>query len=136
MQRGRAGVAGQLSGDVQDAVAQSFRFADFVFAVERELLGPDRQVVCGERELEPRGVRGERVEREVRAAGRFERLDAVFDFGVLTVGPFERGEVIAGLVGDEALEAVAIEVGERELRAWVWTLAAADQTCPRASPRD
>ena len=34
---------------------------------------------------------------------------------------------VVGLVGDEALEAVTVEVGEGELRAGVWALAAADQ---------
>ena len=63
-------------------------------------------------------------------AGRLEALDAVFDLGVLAVAGFQRRDVGAVLVGDEALEAMAVEVGEGELRAGVWALAPADQ--PRA----
>ena len=85
VQCGSAGVAGELPGDVQDAVAQPLGLADLVLAVEPELLGPDDDVVRDDRELEPRGVRVEGVEREVRGAGRLQRLDAVLDLGVLAV---------------------------------------------------
>ena len=80
-----AGVAGELPGDVQDPVAQPLGLADLVLAVEREQLRPDHHVVRGERELEPRGVRVEGVERQVVGAGRLERLDAILDLGVLAV---------------------------------------------------
>ena len=72
VQRDPAGVAGELSGDVQDPVAQPFGFTGAVFAVEREQLRPDGDVVRGEGEFEPRGVRVEGVERQVGGAGRFE----------------------------------------------------------------
>ena len=88
-----AGVAGELPGDVQDAVAQPFGLADRVLAVEREQLGPDHDVVGGQRELEPRGVRVEGVERQVGGAGRLERLDAVLDLGVLAVQDLKRRDV-------------------------------------------
>ena len=117
VQDGCACVTGELSGDVQDSVTQPLGLGDPMFAVEGELLGPDDQIVGVERELEPRGVRLERVEREVRDAGCFQVLDADFDLGVLTVVLFQRGEIVAGLVGDEALEAVPVEIGERQLRA-------------------
>src|SRR5204862_4418402 len=65
-----AGVVGELAGDVQDPVAKPFGLAGAVFAVEREQLRPDGDVVRGERELEPRRVRLEGVEREVGGAGR------------------------------------------------------------------
>ena len=80
-----------------------------------------------ERELKPRRVRGEAVEREVPGAGRLERLDAVLDLGVLAVSRLQHGDVRAVLVGDEALEAMPVEVGEGELRAGMRTLAPADQ---------
>ena len=85
VQRELSGVAGELSGDVQDAVAQPLGLADLVLAVERELLRPDHHVVRGEGELEPGGVRGEGVERQVAGARRLERLDPVLDLGVLAV---------------------------------------------------
>jgi hypothetical protein len=48
-------------------------------------LCPDEDVVGCQRELEPGGVRGERVEREVPGAAGLECLDAVLDFGVLAM---------------------------------------------------
>jgi hypothetical protein len=38
--------------------------------------------------------------------------DAGLDFGVLAVAGLECGDVRVGLVGDEALEAVTVHVGE------------------------
>lgn len=70
----------------------------------------DHDVVSGERELEPCLVRVKAVKREVLRAGRLQRLDAVLDFGVLTVGGLEGGDVRVLLVCDEALEAVAVRV--------------------------
>ena len=76
MQRDAAGVAGELAGDVEDAVAQSFGLAALVFAVEGEMLGPGDDVVGGERELEPRGVRGEREVTPRRAADSTARASS------------------------------------------------------------
>ena len=56
-------------------------------------------------------------------AGRLQALDAVFDLGVLAVVSFQCGDIGIGLVGDETLEAVPVEVGKRELRAGVRALA-------------
>jgi hypothetical protein len=50
--------------------------------------------------------------REVRSAGRFQRLDSVLDLSVLAVELFEHSEIVAGLVGDEALEAMPVDVAE------------------------
>jgi len=73
-------------------------------------LGPDHHVVCDQRELEPRRVGVEAVERQVAGAGRLQRLDAVLNNGVLAVQRFERCDVGVGLVGDEALEAMAVQI--------------------------
>lgn len=127
VQCGSAGVAGDLSGDVQDAVAQPLGFGDGVLAVEEQLLCPDEDVVGYQRELEPRRVCLEGLEREMPGAAGLECLDAVLDFGVLAVQRLERGDIGVVLVCDEALEAVTIEVGEGEPRAGVWALAATDQ---------
>lgn len=96
VQRDPAGVAGELSGDVQDPVAQPFGFTGAVFAVECEQLRPDGDVVRGEGEFEPRGVRVEGVERQVGGAGRFDCLDAILDHGVLAVKSLQRGDVWSG----------------------------------------
>jgi hypothetical protein len=122
VQRDAAGVVGDVPGDVKDAVAQPLGFADSVLAVEAELLGPDHDVVRCQRELQPRSVRLECVEREVPGAGLLECLDAVLNFGVLAVQRLQRSDVVAVLVGDEALEAVSVQVRERELRSGVWAL--------------
>jgi hypothetical protein len=47
-----------------------------------------------ERELQPRGVRGEGVEREVSGAGLLERLDTILDFGVLAVGGLQGSAMV------------------------------------------
>ena len=60
-------------------------------------------------------------------AGLLQRLDAVLNFGVLTVKDLQGSDVRVLLVGDEALETVPIKIGERELRSGVRTLAPADQ---------
>ena len=127
VQRGPAGVAGELPGDVEDPVAQSLGFAEPVLALEREQLRPDHDVVRGKCELEPRRVGLEGVERQVARAGCLERLDPVLDLGVLAVGHFELGDVLVVLVGDEALEAMPVQVGERKLGAGVRPFATTDQ---------
>lgn len=124
---------GEVPGYVQDAVAQPLGLADRVLAIEHELLCPDEQVVAGERELQPRSVCRERGERQVRGASGRECLDAVLDLGVLAMGGLQRRDVVVLLVGDEALEAVAVEVGEAQLRTGVRALAPADQTRWRRS---
>lgn len=70
------------------------------------------------------------MEGQLRCAGRLQRLDAILDLGVLSVGRFEHREVVALLVGDEALEAVPVVVCEGELGAGMGALAPADQPCP------
>jgi hypothetical protein len=46
-------VEGEPGGDVQEPVAQSFRFGLGEFAVEEECLGPDDQVVGENDDLDP-----------------------------------------------------------------------------------
>jgi hypothetical protein len=77
-----------------------------VLPVEQELLGPNHDVVGGERDLKSYCVRGEAVERELSGAGPPERLDAVLDLGVLMVGGLKRGDVWIVLVSDAVLEAM------------------------------
>jgi len=77
-----------------------------VLAVEQQLLCPGENVVSEQRELKPCGVGLEVVERQMPGAGCLQRLDAVLDFGVLTVKRLKGGDLPIALVGDEALEAV------------------------------
>jgi hypothetical protein len=51
--RCEASVAGDLSSDVEDAVAQPLGFCAGVFAVEGQRLCPDEDVVGCQREREP-----------------------------------------------------------------------------------
>ena len=51
-----------------------------------------------ERELKPRGIRLECVEREVSGAGRLQRLDAILDFCVRAVKGLKGSDVVAVLV--------------------------------------
>ena len=71
------------------------------------------------------------LSRQVGGAGCLHRLDAVLDLRVLALERLPLGDVLMSLsswsVGDEALEAAAVQVGERELRAGVRPLARADQ---------
>jgi hypothetical protein len=130
VQRHAPGVAGEVSGDVQNAVAQALGLAQLVLAVERQLLGVDEHVVSRERELEPGGVGAEGAEGQVRGASRLERLDAVLDLGVAAVGGLKRSDVGVVLVGDEALKTMPVMIGEGQLRPRVPALAPADEAGP------
>lgn len=129
VQRELAGVAGELAGDVQQPVAQALGLADAVLAVEEQLLGPDGQIVGAERGFQPRLVGRERREGQVGQAGALELADAVFDDRVRAVASLQGGQVVALLVGDEALKAVPVDVGEAQLRARMRALSS-DGGCP------
>src|ERR1019366_9447855 len=68
-------------------------------------------------DLQPHLVYGELFERELPKAGVFVVADPVLDPGVLAVAALEHGDVLVGLVGEVRLEAVAVVVGKRQLRA-------------------
>ena len=90
---------------------------------------PGENVVSEKSQLKLRSVRSEGVEWEVSGAGGLECLDSVLDLGVLTMRSLKRGDVLVGLIGDEALEAVPIHVGEGSC-AGMGTLAAAISLVP------
>ena len=69
----------------------------------------------------------ERVVGEVAHAGVLAGADAVLDAGAAAVAQLQDGDVVAVLVGDKARVPVAVLVEDRELRAGVRALAAADQ---------
>jgi len=55
----------------------------------------------------------------------------VFDAGALAVAALDDGDVAVGLVGEDRLEAVAVVVGEGQLGAGMWALAAHDHSRAR-----
>jgi hypothetical protein len=69
----------------------------------------------------------QQVERQVSQAGGFAAADAVLGAGALAVAQLQPGHVGILLVGDEDLETVPVGVGERQLRAGVGILTAADR---------
>jgi hypothetical protein len=75
--------------------------------------------VCDEHDLEPHLVERERLERELREARVLVVADAVLDAGVLAVAALHDRDLGVGLVDQDRLEAVAVVVCERQLRAGV-----------------
>jgi len=110
-----AAVERESGGDVQQLVAQSFRFGSGEIAVEQERLGPDEQVVREHHDLDPYLVERELFERHVRQPGVLVVTDPVLHPGALTVATLDRREVLIVLIGEDRLEAVAVVVGEGEL---------------------
>src|SRR6266511_3836619 len=126
-----AGVVDDPRGNVQQPVAQRLGFGQGERAVQQQCLGPAQEVLGAQDQLEPDGVAAQEVEREVGQAGGFGGADAVFDAGALAVAQLQPGQVRVVLVGEEDLEAVAVMVGEAQLRAGVGVLAAADRAGAR-----
>ena len=81
------------------------------------VLAPGEQVVGDEYGGQPGVVDGESARRQVGAAGVFEVADQSLGSSAAAVDRFEVGDVGVGLVGDERLEAVPVDIGERELGA-------------------
>lgn len=122
-----SGGAGESARGVREAVAEAFGLRAGEFPIQQEGLGPGDEVLGDEHELDPHGVGGETAEGEVPKARVFGAADAVLDAGVAAVAKFEGCDVVACLVGEEHLEAVAVVVGERELCAGVGAFPAADR---------
>jgi hypothetical protein len=80
-------------------------------------LGPGDQVVRDCDEREPDAVVLEVAERQVAQAGVLVVADVVLDAGAGAVVALEDGDVAAGMVGQDRLEAVPVVVAERQLRA-------------------
>ena len=103
-------------------VAQGLGLGEGERAVQQQHLGPDGEVLGGQDQLQPDLVAPPAVERQVRKAGRLRGADAVLDPGAPPVPQLQRGDVGVVLVGQEHLEAVAVKVGEAQLRAGVGVL--------------
>ncbi len=95
--------------------------------VQADQPGPAEQVLGDQRDLQPGLVVLEGVVREVAHAGVLAGADRVLNAGAAAVTQLQDGDVVAFLVGEEARVPVTVLVEDRELRAGVRTLAAADQ---------
>ena len=112
---------------MQQPVAQPLGFGLGELAVEDECLGPDDQVVREHHDLQPHLVERELLERELGQAGVLVVTDPVLDVRVLAMAALEHGDLSVVLVGEDRLEAIAVVVGERQLRAGVRALTPHDQ---------
>jgi hypothetical protein len=128
MQLCLAAVEREAAGDVQQPVAQRLRFSGGELALKTERLGPDDQVVGEQHELDPHLVHRECFEWQFGQAGVFVIADAVLDPGALAVAPFDHRDVGVGLVGEDCLEAVAVQVAKGQLRAGVRSFAPHDHS--------
>ena len=89
--------------------------------VQGEHLRPGEQLAGEGDDLGPDLVLGEAVQGEVAQAGVLGAADAVLAPGAAAVPQFQVGELAACGAGGEAGEAVAVDVGEPQLRAGVRT---------------
>jgi hypothetical protein len=117
----------EAAGDVQQLVAQPLGLGCGQLAVCQQRLCPDDQVVRQRHDLQPNLVERELLERELLKAGVFVVADPVLDPGALAVTALDHGDLLIALVGEDRLEAVAVVIGEAQLRAGVRALAADDQ---------
>ena len=124
---GASPVTHELGGNMQQPLAKAFGLCGRELAGQADQLGPAEQVLGDQRDLEPGLVVLEGVVREVAHAGVLATTDAVLDARAAAVTQLEPSDVVAVLVGEEARVAVAVLVEDRELRAGVGPLAAADQ---------
>src|SRR5437660_5000769 len=123
---GAAAAASDDGTGVQQAVAESFGLGAGEVAVEGDESRPGQQVVGDEGRDEPGGVESEVGRGEVGEPGVFGVADQLLGSAPAALQCFEVGDVGAGEVGDEDLEAVAVDVGEGELGAGVGFFAAGD----------
>ena len=90
MERAAAPGAGEPAGDVEEAVAEPFRFRAREFALEHEQPEPGEQVLREQHELEPGLVGLERLEGQPAEPELLRFLDPVLDAGVQAVARLER----------------------------------------------
>ncbi len=111
---------------MQEAVAEPFGFGSGEVAVEGEVVGPGEEILRHADDGEPCLVDGEAGRGQVGEPEVFGVADRSFGSPSAAVEGFEVGDVIVVEVGDHQLEAVAVDVGEGELRAGMWVFAAGD----------
>jgi hypothetical protein len=116
----------ESGGEVEQPVAQSFGLSVGELALEHQRLGPDDQVVREPHDLQPHLIERELLERELGPVSLSSRIRSSTR-ARSAVPTLDHRDVLVGLVGEDRLEAVAVVVGERELRAVVRALAGDDQ---------
>jgi hypothetical protein len=109
-----AAAADDAAGDVQEPVAQGFRFCsgEGGLVVQEDRLGPGDQVDGEHDGGQPGRVDREGAGRETAEAGVFAAADAVLDPGVGAVAGIEERELPDRGVGGDALVAPAVVVFE------------------------
>ena len=126
-QGGAAGVEGQPGGGVQQSVAQCLGLAAGEFAVECQALCVGDEVLGCQGDLQPHLVVVEVAEGEVLQAGLLGGTDPILGARPRSVQALKLDRV-AIEVGQRGQEAMAVVVGERQLRAGVRALAADNHT--------
>src|SRR5512135_2162877 len=111
--------ADEPAGDGEQAQPQPFRFGDSVLSGQGQGLGPGEQVLGELDDLEPEAVGRIVLVGQISHAGVFSAADPVFAAGAAAVPAFQLGELPFAGVGDEAGDAVAVEVGDSQLGAGV-----------------
>ena len=106
---------GEHPGLMPEGKPEPFWFGPFQVSLGEEHLGPGDQVLAEEYQLEPDAVGVEVGEGKVLESGVFGSGDALFGSGPSPLAGFEESNVGVGLVGEEHLEAVTVEIGEGEL---------------------
>jgi len=119
-------------GDVEESVADGLGCGASELSGAANRLGPGEQAVGTEAELHPDVVVDDVVEGRVREPGRFGVADDVLGACASTLAELERGDVVAGGVGDERGVPESFHGVENDNWApRVRTLAAHDQPGPR-----
>ena len=123
---GAAGGADEPAGDGEQAQPQPFRFGDPVFAGQGQGLGPGEQVFGELDDFQPDPVGRIVLVGQISHAGVFAAADPVFAAGPVAVPLFQGGELTFPGVGDEAGDAVAVDVGDPQLGAGMGAFPADD----------
>ena len=111
------GGADEPAGDGEQAQPQPFRFGDSVFAGQGQGLGPGEQVLGELDDFQPDAVGRIVLVGQIPHAGVFAAADPVLAAGPAAVPLFQGGELTFPGVGDEAGDAVAVDVGDPQLGA-------------------
>ena len=124
-------VRGDPRSDVEHPVADGLGGRPAELADAADALRPAEQIVGSEAHVHPGLVVDEVIEGQVREAAGFGVADDIFGTCPLTLLEFERGNICAGLVGDErGVPEPFDRVEQAELRAGVWALSPGDQPSP------
>lgn len=118
--------SGEVPGLVPESESEPFRFGLLEVAGQQEGLGPGDEVLTDQDESEPYLVGLEVGEGKIRQPGVFGLRDALLGVGASSLPGFEERDVGVGLVGEEHLETVPVEIGEGELGAGMGVFSTGD----------